>query len=130
MPNRHKELRQKTFLQARITFSTGATTVDCLVRRIAESSAQLELSDAVVLPEMFNLYIPRRDKSYLAKLVARKGVVVEVAVADHAGSAFMHATPPEEPALTSALLLRRVSELEAENKMLRQMVMEQQAGAA
>jgi hypothetical protein len=79
---------------------------------------------------MFNLYIPRRDKSYQTTLVTRRGDVVEVALVDHSEAEAVHAVPSEEPALTSALLQRRVSELEAENKVLRQIVMDQSAGTA
>jgi hypothetical protein len=130
MSEQRQDLRNKTFLKGLITFSTGATTVECLVRELSTSAARLELSDAVSLPEKFSLFIPRKNKNYHATLVCRRNGAAEVFILDREAAPTDSAAAPEDPDPVGVLLLRRVSELEAENKVLRQLVLDQQAGAA
>jgi hypothetical protein len=113
-----------------ITFNTGATTVECLIREISLSTARLELNDAVPLPEPFSLFIPKKNKNYLAKLVSRVGGSAEVSLLNKEAAATDGAAVPETIDPIGVLLLRRVSELEAENKVLQHLVMDQQAGPA
>ena len=130
MSYEHQDLRNKTFLKGLITFSTGATTVECLVRELSTSAARLELSDAVPLTEKFSLFIPKKNKDYYATLVCRSNGAAEVYILDKEAAVDESSAAPEKTDPIGVLLLRRITELEAENKLLRQLVGDQQAGDA
>lgn len=116
---KRQEVRKRTFLKGRIHFNKGASSMDCLVRDFSEMGARLELSETSTLPETFDLYIPQKEMTLRSNLRWRRG--------DAVGVAFMLETqkpapepepaPVVDPAL--AVLLRRISELEAENAALR-----------
>ena len=125
MPTEHRrESRHKVFLKGRITFNNGASSFDCLVRDMSVSGARLALSETATLPEAFDLHIPQKDKTVRASLRWRRedGVGIVVNGGDEAARV-AGATAPEPTADASvALLLRRVSELEAENAALRRLL--------
>ncbi|MCJ2059568.1 PilZ domain-containing protein [Methylobacterium sp. J-048] len=113
MTDHRKETRQRVFLKGRIVFNNGSSSFDCLVRDLSASGARLVLSDATTLPQVFDLYIPQKDRTFRASLCWRRedgiGVVFEepvrAAVTD-----------------TEAALRQRIGELEAENAALRRLL--------
>lgn len=115
---KRQEVRKRTFLKGRIHFNKGASSMDCLVRDFSEMGARLELSETSTLPESFDLYIPAKEMTLRSNLRWRRGDAVGVAFAE------TH-KPAPEPALAAvtdpslAVLLRRITELEAENAALR-----------
>ena len=140
MSEHRREARQRTFLKGRIIFNNGSSSMDCLVRDMSMSGARLALSQSAVLPEAFDLYIPQKEKTYRSSLRWRRSDGIGITFADTmaarapAPSPAPVASPVEEPAqapepATGAdpaeamlRLIRRVSELEAENAALRQTV--------
>lgn len=126
MSEHRRELRQRVFLKGRIMYNNGASSLDCLVRDLSASGARLALSETTTLPEVFDLYIPQKDKTYRATLRWRREDGVGVVFPAEA----MRAAPapggaPADAAGTDAsvtMLLRRVSELEAENATLRRLL--------
>lgn len=125
------EVRQRVFLKGRISFNNGASSMDCMVRDFSTSGARLALSETATLPASFDLHIPQKDRTYRATLRWRRADGIGVTFADEAVPA--PAAPAVEAADASvAVLLRRVSELEAENAALRRVLagMAQAGGTA
>lgn len=124
MSSEHRnEIRQRVFLKGRILFNNGASSMDCLVRDLSASGARLALSESTTLPEVFDLYIPQKDRTFRSTLRWRRSDGVGVTFEEPAKAA--PAAAPADPAATDAsltLLLRRVSELEAENAALRRLL--------
>jgi hypothetical protein len=124
MSEHRREVRQKTFLKGRIIFNKGASSMDCLVRDLSASGARLALTETTTLPEGFDLYIPQKEKTYRASLCWRRADGIGVTFADEAIPA-----PPDDAASMLALV-RRISELEAENAALRRLLASLPASAA
>ncbi|GJE44248.1 PilZ domain-containing protein [Methylobacterium soli] len=128
MSEHRKETRQRVFLKGRINFNHGASSMDCLVRDLSASGARLALSETTTLPEVFELYIPQKDRTYRSVLRWRRedGVGItfsETATAAEAAPA-APSGPPPAPALDASMevLLRRIGELEGENAALRRVL--------
>jgi hypothetical protein len=126
MSNNRKELRQRTFLKGRIVFNNGASSMDCLVRDMSSSGARLALTQTAALPEVFELYIPVKDRSYRSSLRWRRSDGIGITFVEEGAAISPAATPadqpPEEDAASMLALVRRISELEAENAALRKLV--------
>ncbi|GJD77902.1 PilZ domain-containing protein [Methylobacterium gregans] len=129
------EVRQRVFLKGRISFNNGASSMDCMVRDFSPSGARLALSETATLPASFDLYIPQKDRTYRATLRWRREDGIGVTFAEEAAAAAP--PPPAAPAAETAdasltVLLRRISELEAENAALRRVLagMAQAGGTA
>ena len=120
MTEHRKETRQRVFLKGRIIFNNGASSFDCLVRDLSASGARLVLSDATTLPQVFDLYIPQKDRTYRSILCWRRedgiGIVFEQAARP------AHAAAPDPATAETEALRQRVAELEAENAALRRLL--------
>ena len=119
--DQRRSVRMKTFLKGRISFNGGASTMDCLIRDLSSVGARLELSQTSAIPEVFELYVPNRDRTLRATLCWRRDNGVGVTFdAPNEKPVPVSANEPAQPADPSmAILLRRISELEAENTALR-----------
>jgi len=65
--------RHKTFIRGRIYFNNRLSSMDCIVRDLAENGSRLEVSEAVALPDAFELYLPNKDEYFHARVEWRKG---------------------------------------------------------
>ncbi|KQP06558.1 MAG: PilZ domain-containing protein [Methylobacterium sp.] len=128
MSEHRREVRQRTFLKGRILFNKGASSMDCLVRDMSASGARLALTETSTLPDSFELYIPQKDKTYRSTLAWRRADGVGIAFALEAAPA--SAPAPAEDTTSLMALMRRVSELEAENAALRRLLMGAPVAAA
>ncbi len=122
------EVRQRVFLKGRISFNNGASSMDCMVRDFSPSGARLALSETATLPATFDLYIPQKDRTYRATLRWRREDGIGVTFAEEGAAP----APAETAEASLAVLLRRISELEAENAALRRVLagMAQAGGTA
>jgi hypothetical protein len=138
MSEHRREIRQRTFLKGRIIFNKGASSMDCLVRDLSSTGARLALSETTTLPENFELYIPQKERTYRATLCWRRADGIGIAFTDEAApvpvptaSAPSQAAPVvAEDAASMLALVRRISELEAENAALRRLLTSLPASAA
>lgn len=123
MSEHRRETRQRVFLKGRIVFNNGSSSFDCLVRDMSSSGARLVMSDATTLPEVFDLYIPQKDRTYRSTLRWRREDGIGVTF-EKPGRATTVATTPDPAAAEASvtMLLRRVSELETENAALRRLL--------
>jgi hypothetical protein len=124
MRDRRIATRQRSFLQGRITFNKGRSSVDCLIRDISETGAKLVFSDSVVIPDVVDLYIPNKDETHRVRVQRRIGDEVGVAFDDGGEAA---SSPPLAPDMAAgADLPSRVQKLESEFAKLQRKVNELQ----
>ncbi len=92
MSERRYAARLRSLLGAKAAYNQGRVTLDCVVRNISDGGAMLVVSDAVALPNLFDLDIAQRQCSYRAHVRWRSGRHVGVsfetpAATDAAGAA-------------------------------------------
>jgi hypothetical protein len=78
MTERRVLARQRTFIKGRIYFNNRMSSVDCIVRDVADNGARLEVPESVVLPDTFELYFPSRDEHFHARVEWRRAKNVGV----------------------------------------------------
>ena len=52
---------ERTFLAGKIIFNYGQSTIDCVVRRLSEEAATLEMQSGLGVPDQFQLRLAGRD---------------------------------------------------------------------
>src|SRR5690242_6589260 len=52
---------ERTFLAGKIFFNYGQSTIDCVVRRLSEEAATLEMESGLGVPDRFQLRLAGRD---------------------------------------------------------------------
>src|SRR6478735_5964031 len=52
---------ERTFLAGKIIFNFGQSSIDCVVRRLSEEGATLEMQSGLGVPEHFQLRLAGRD---------------------------------------------------------------------
>ena len=73
MIERRALIRHKTFIKGRIYFNNRLSSMDCIVRDVTEKGGRLQVSESVVLPDTFELYLPNKDEHFRAQAQWRKG---------------------------------------------------------
>lgn len=119
MLERRKSIRGKTFLGGSIAFHERKSTMDCLVRNLSPEGAKLSFDDVSAIPGEFELTITRRDRSFRARTIWRRGEeagIVFVSEAMRAGTVSLDAE-------------RRLRKAEAERLRLKQRIAELTGGA-
>ena len=76
---RRQAHRNRSYLGARIALDAQSSSTECLVRNLTDSGAKLILSEAVPLPDAFDLTIERRALAVRARMVWRRGEALGVA---------------------------------------------------
>jgi hypothetical protein len=105
-------IRQRTFLQACISYGDGAISTACTVVQLSAKGALLSVADSVVLTEEFEVAIPQKDFLRRARLVRRKD--------GRAGVEFLEGEPvAPAAALDIEGQQARLRALEAENVKLK-----------
>lgn len=107
MENRHST-RLRSFMQGRIYFNKRRSSLDCVVRDLSDDGARLKASNTVALPEVIELYIPSKEKTYRAKIQWRTNNEIGIAFAVE------NESPPIAPETPAADLAERVHRLETE----------------
>jgi hypothetical protein len=109
MLERRKEGRSPSYLGGQITTDRKLISIDCVVRNTSGAGAKLVVPDVTLLPDLFDLHIPRKNTVYRVRARWRhaKDVGVEV----------MPLVAGDSPVPLE--LARRLKRLEAENAGLR-----------
>ena len=71
MSEKRSAPRLRSFLKGKAVFNNRQSTLDCLVRDISATGARLEVSNAVLLPDVFDLYVPQKETTYRARITWR-----------------------------------------------------------
>ncbi|HUI96329.1 MAG TPA: PilZ domain-containing protein [Xanthobacteraceae bacterium] len=114
MQERRKEGRSPAYLGGQITTSRRLTTIDCVVRNTSGAGARLLLPNTTLLPETFELHIPRKNSAYRVKARWRRLEDVGVEIVPFDAS----------DAPIPITLARRIRRLEQENAGLRKRLTE------
>jgi hypothetical protein len=109
MLERRKEGRSPSYLGGRITTDRKLIAIDCVVRDTSGAGARLKLPNTTLLPDTFELHIPRKNSAYRVRARWRRlqDVGVEIVPLD------AHDGP------VPITLERRLRLLESENASLR-----------
>ncbi|MFC4172922.1 PilZ domain-containing protein [Microvirga sp. GCM10011540] len=70
---RRSNKRTRTLLEGRIIFNNRFSLIECTVRNISDSGAQISFAHPVEVPNEFDLEIPRRELSLKARVVWSNG---------------------------------------------------------
>ena len=111
MIERRTARRMKSFLRGFVYVDEKRGACNCVVRDINENGARIIFSEAVTLPDVITLHIPRKDQTLRARVTWRRG--------DEIGLAFT-AEAADMP--DSSEMTERVVQLEAEILKLRRML--------
>ncbi|MCG6121174.1 MAG: PilZ domain-containing protein [Microvirga sp.] len=103
--------RARTFIAARILFNKGSMQVECTVRNLSDGGAKLEVSEAVTLPDEFDLLIPQRAVTRRARLCWRSASFCGVAFLD-AVEPHQHQHSQQGPTVGEQNLRGRIQDLE------------------
>lgn len=118
MSEQRGTIRSRTFLQARVVFNGGQSSLDCVIRDLSEGGARLTISEGITLPDVFRLHITKTDERRQVRLCWRRGSLVGVR---------FEPEPLATPEPDAAVAARRIRELEAEVARLRRMLEELRA---
>jgi hypothetical protein len=101
----------RTYLGAQVAYNSRRSLLDCLVRNMSQNGAKLVFSIAALIPSEFELLIPQRGGSRLARIVWRNP--------KEAGVTFLL---PQPAALIPIEAARRINKLKTERDALAQRV--------
>lgn len=109
MLDRRREQRTRTYLGGRIVTDHRLTSINCLIRNTSGAGAKLVVASGALLPDEFDLQIPKNETEFRVRARWRRSEEVGVEVAP-------------APAATAPIALdmaRRLKLLEAENAALK-----------
>jgi hypothetical protein len=118
---RRRVARQKSLLRGTIHFNNRRSALDCVIRDISPYGARLIFSDAVSVPDVFELNIPQKEQTIRSHVIWRHGHELGVAFAQHARME----TAPDDGDLAG-----RVRRLEAEVGSLKRILRQLKTDAA
>jgi PilZ domain-containing protein len=109
MQERRREGRSPSYLAGQITTDRRLISIDCVVRNTSGAGARVAVPHATLLPDVFELHIPKKNCAYRVRACWRRTDDVGVEIVP------LEATEAPIP-LT---LARRIKILEAENAALK-----------
>jgi hypothetical protein len=120
---RRTSTRQRTVLRGCIYYDKRSAAADCLVRDVSDRGARLELSENVVIPDLIELYIPKKEETHHARVLWRHDNEVGVAYVENgSGHTAYSLKAPAERGHKSVELEDRVQKLEAELVAFRRVI--------
>jgi hypothetical protein len=79
VPEARRSERLKSLLRAKIVFSGGSSTIDCLIRNVSAHGMRLEIAESLSVPGEFDLEVPHKGRTYRARLIWRGEGMIGVA---------------------------------------------------
>jgi hypothetical protein len=114
MQERRKTQRSPAYLGGRITTDRKLISIDCVVRNTSGAGARLIVPDAALLPEQFELHIPRKNAAYRVRACWRRqkdvGIEIMPLEAGDAPVSLAMARRLKRPEAENAGLKRRLGE--------------------
>jgi hypothetical protein len=90
MLDRRQNGRDKVIFGGTAAINKTGSTVDCVVRNFSDRGACVEFDPAANLPDEINLAIPRKGRSFLARMIWRQankvGLAFRIMTSDQPGS--------------------------------------------
>lgn len=118
MQDRRQNVRKKTFLGGRLAFDHRQSTMECLLKNMAERGAKLVFANTAIVPDEFDIHVARLDRAFRARVAWRSKTELGVSFLD--GAANTNVVP-----LDLAIRLRK---LESDRHRLQQRVAELTGG--
>ena len=109
MLEQRRERRTRAYLGGRIVTDPRLTAINCLVRNTSGAGARLVVASGALLPDEFDLHIPKTQAQYRVRARWRRSEELGVEVAP----------APVAAAPVALELARRIKRLEAENAGLK-----------
>jgi hypothetical protein len=106
---RRKEGRSPSYLAGQITTDRRLISIECVVRNTSGAGARLAVPHATLLPDVFELHIPKKNSAYRVRACWRG--------AEDVGVEIVPLEAAEAP--IPLTLARRLKILEAENAALK-----------
>jgi len=78
MIERRTSERSRCLYAGRLAFGKIATQLDCTIRNLSETGARIEVSDALPMPDTFEVQITKRGIAYNGKMLWRHGSEIGV----------------------------------------------------
>ena len=99
--------RNRSLLQGKVVYNDGLASMDCVVRNQSPGGMRLAISQVVVLPDEFDLHIPKKNEIHRVRMRWRR--------ADEVGVALVHArTDAAAEAACGIGAVTRLEEIDAE----------------
>ena len=70
--------RIRSFLRARILYNNHNSTIDCTIKNFSPYGAKIDLANTTSIPELFDLEIPQKGRTYRARLSWRDKTAIGV----------------------------------------------------
>ena len=103
--------RARTVLRATIIFNNRNSSIDCVVRNIADLGAKIIVDETIAIPQQFELKVPQKGRSFTAKVIWRTG--------NEIGVVFENELVNNNALPVGHDLAERLRELERENAALK-----------
>lgn len=109
--------RSRTFLKGVVYYNNRGVSIDCTIRDLSDTGAKIEFSSLVTVPDLIELYIPQKQRTYPARVMRRESYEIGVSFEDQRSSEPRRGIDSE--------LTERVAKLEIElvsvNRLLKQL---------
>jgi hypothetical protein len=98
--------RSRTFLKGIVYFNNRGTSIDCTIRDLSDTGAKIEFASLVTVPDIIELHIPLKQKTYPARVMRRESYEIGVSFEDQRSGEPRRGSDSE--------LVERVAKLEIE----------------
>ena len=99
-------VRTRTFLKGVVYYNNRGIWIDCTIRDLSDSGAKIEFASLVTVPDLIELHIPQKQRTYRARVMRRESYEIGVSFEDQRSGEPRRGTDNE--------LIERVSKLEIE----------------
>ena len=81
MEERRRHPRLRSLIGGRITFNNSYSTLECMLRNTSQGGAMITCSSNAVLPRVFELFLPTKNRRMRMRIVWRDADRIGVAMA-------------------------------------------------
>ncbi len=110
-------VRVRTFLKGVVYYNNRGTSIECTIRDLSDTGAKVEFSSLVAVPDLIELYIPQKQRTYQARVMRRESNEIGISFEDQRSGEARREIDGE--------LTERVANLESElvlvNRLLKQL---------
>lgn len=106
--------RTRTFLKGVVLYDNRRVSIECTIRDLSDTGARIAFQSPITIPDRIELFIPHKNRTYLADVKRQDGSEVGVAFRDQRSG--------EERRKDDASINDRVAALEHEVAQLRRIV--------
>lgn len=106
--------RLRTFLKGVVYYDNRHVSIECTVRDLSDTGARIAFAAPVTVPDVVELFIPQKQRTFLAQIERRERCEIGVSFRDQRSGA--------QRREADATVAERVSALEQEVATLRRMV--------